>query len=81
MAARRPRSLARERVRLGTGRETDLRRRPPRLDQRRTVLIATNGQSTEKNYFSTLKQEPWVQARVGREGIASQRGEGCCQTS
>jgi hypothetical protein len=32
--------------------------------QRRTVLVATNGESTEKTYFSELKHEPWVQQRV-----------------
>jgi hypothetical protein len=34
------------------------------VEQRRTVLVATNGESTEKTYFSELKNEPWVRQRV-----------------
>ena len=49
---------------LGSGRETDLRRRPARRAQRQTVLIDTNGKSTEQAYFNAVKSLPWVQ--VGR---------------
>ncbi|MFI7430525.1 RloB family protein [Micromonospora sp. NPDC049836] len=45
-------------------RETDLRRRIGTRDQLRTVLVATNGQSTERSYLLALKQEPWVRPRV-----------------
>ena len=51
-------------IRPGQGRETELRRRPGVREQRTTVLIATNGESTERAYFTALKQEPWVTARV-----------------
>ncbi|MEV4769922.1 RloB family protein [Micromonospora humida] len=51
-------------VRSGRGRETDLRRRPASREQRTTVLIATNGESTERDYFNGLKQEPWVRPRL-----------------
>jgi RloB-like protein len=51
-------------TRPGRGRETDLRRRPGFREQRTTLLIATNGESTERAYFNRLKQEPWVRPRV-----------------
>ena len=51
-------------VELGSGRETDLRRRPARRAQRQTVLIDTNGKSTEQAYFNAIKALPWMQ--VGR---------------
>ncbi|MEU8009302.1 RloB family protein [Micromonospora parva] len=50
--------------RSGRGRETDLRRRASTREQRTTVLIATNGESTERAYFNGLKQEAWVRPRV-----------------
>lgn len=44
-------------------RETDLRRRPPGTrEQRRTVLIVTNGTRTEVDYFEALRTEVWVTA-------------------
>ena len=43
--------------RSGGRRETDLRRRPGVREQRLTILIATNGESTERAYFTGLKQE------------------------
>lgn len=51
-------------IRSGRGRETDLRRRASTREQRTTVLIATNGESTERDYFNGLKQEAWVRPRV-----------------
>jgi RloB-like protein len=48
--------------RVSFGRETDLRRRSGVRDERRTVLILTNGQRTEVDYFEALKMEPWVTA-------------------
>jgi hypothetical protein len=51
-------------VRAGSGRETDLGRRSAHRAQRRTVLVATNGESTEKTYFSELRHESWVRQRV-----------------
>ncbi|MEV1154298.1 RloB family protein [Micromonospora chokoriensis] len=50
--------------RSGRGRETDLRRRASTREQRTTILIATNGESTERAYFDGLKQESWVRPRV-----------------
>lgn len=49
---------------LGAGRETNLRRRTSKRDQRQTILIDTNGKSTERDYFNALKSMPWLQ--VGR---------------
>jgi len=49
-------------VEVGAGRVTDLRRRTAKRAQRETVLIDTNGKSTEKDYFNALKAMPWVQA-------------------
>lgn len=47
----------------GFRRETDLRRRPPGTrEQRRTVLVITNGTRTEVDYFEALRAEPWVTA-------------------
>lgn len=53
------------------GRETDLRRGPATREQRRTVLVTTNGESTERAYFEALKREPWVSVRVA---VAVERG-------
>jgi RloB-like protein len=46
----------------GTGfrRETDLRRSSGNRQERRTVLIVTNGERTEVGYFEALRKEPWV---------------------
>lgn len=43
-------------------RETDLSRRSAVREERRTVLILTNGQRTEVDYFEAVKREPWVTA-------------------
>ncbi|MDG4764144.1 RloB family protein [Solwaraspora sp. WMMD406] len=56
----------------GTGRETTLRRRVGYREQARSILIATNGESTERDYLTALKQEPWVHA--GRVTVIVQRG-------
>lgn len=48
--------------RAGFKRETDLRRRSGARQERRTVLIVTNGGRTEVDYFEALKREPWVTA-------------------
>lgn len=41
-------------------RETNLGRRTAVREERRTVLIVTNGQRTEVDYFEALKMESWV---------------------
>lgn len=56
----------------GFRRETDLRRRPGSREQRAAILIATNGESTERNYFLALKAEPWV--RAARVAVVFARG-------
>ena len=43
-------------------RETNLGRRFAVREERRTVLILTNGQRTEVDYFEAVKKEPWVTA-------------------
>lgn len=43
-------------------RETNLGRRTAVRNERRTVLILTNGQRTEVDYFEALKAEAWVAA-------------------
>ncbi|MER7001691.1 RloB family protein [Dactylosporangium sp. NPDC000555] len=47
---------------IGQGRETNLERSQGRRAQRRAVLIATNGKSTERKYFDAVKALPWVHA-------------------
>jgi RloB-like protein len=42
--------------------ETRLERRRDTREQRRSVLVVTNGESTEKDYFEALRAEPWVAA-------------------
>lgn len=54
-------------------RETDFRRRSGVRDERRTVLILTNGQRTEVDYFEALKMEPWVTA--GKVTVKFQSGD------
>lgn len=46
----------------GFRRETNLRRSSGNRQERRTVLIVTNGERTEVDYFEALKNEPWVTA-------------------
>jgi hypothetical protein len=49
-------------IQLGSGRETNLRRQPSRRAPRKTILIDTNGKSTEQAYFNALKTLQWAQA-------------------
>lgn len=48
----------------GAGRETDLSRPTGVREQRQTVLVVTNGESTEVDYLTGLKQQPWVIHRL-----------------
>lgn len=43
-------------------RETNLLRRVDTRQERRSVLVVTNGVSTEVDYFDSLRREPWVTA-------------------
>lgn len=63
-----PRRLVGKRIKY----ETDLRRRTSVREQRRTVLVVTNGQRTEVDYFDAVRREPWVNVtlRVRFEGGA-----------
>jgi hypothetical protein len=58
-----PRQAARTR-RPGVSRETDLRRRSGIRPSRDTVLLLTNGTSTERRYFDGLRFEPWIQVTM-----------------
>lgn len=40
--------------------ETDLTRQTDVRPQRDTLLIVTNGERTERDYFEALRREPWV---------------------
>jgi hypothetical protein len=62
----------RSRIVPGSGRETNLRRRSDQYEQVPAILIATNGESTEKDYLDALKREPWV--RAGRISVVVERG-------
>ena len=54
-------------------RETDLRRRPAgSRAERRTVLIVTNGNRTEVDYFEAARKEEWVTA--GKVRIKFEKG-------
>jgi hypothetical protein len=46
----------------GFKRETDLLRRVDTRRERRSVLVVTNGVSTEVDYFDALRREPWIRA-------------------
>ena len=48
--------------RPGFPRETDLTRRVNIRDEGRSVLILTNGERTEVDYFNGMRGEPWVTA-------------------
>jgi hypothetical protein len=50
------------RRRPGFPRETDLTRRVNVRDEGRSILILTNGESTEVDYFNGMKEEPWITA-------------------
>jgi RloB-like protein len=54
-----PRSAQRRSTR-GVRYETDLTRRIDIRAQRRTVLVVTNGERTERDYLDALKEERWV---------------------
>jgi hypothetical protein len=69
--SRRSRRAAKK-IELGVGRETDLRRRSNQYEQRSSVLIATNGRRTERQYFLGLRQEDWV--RAGRISVVYESG-------
>lgn len=56
----------------GFRRETDLRRLSGNRQERRTVLIVTNGERTEVDYFEALKKEPWV--RVAKVTVKFEAG-------
>jgi RloB-like protein len=43
-------------------RDTSLRRGVNSREERRSVLIVTNGSSTELKYFEAVRNEPWVTA-------------------
>jgi hypothetical protein len=43
-------------------RETNLRRGVDTREERRSVLIVTNGRDTEIDYFAALRREPWITA-------------------
>lgn len=45
-------------------RETNLERRVGTRTERRAVLIVTNGERTECDYFEALRQEPWITGKV-----------------
>lgn len=47
-------------------RETNLRRSVATREEHRSVLIVTNGKSTEIDYFEALRQEPWITAHKVR---------------
>lgn len=58
----RPRDERGRRGRSGFSRTTNLARRQATREQRRSVLVVTNGESTEKDYFEALRAESWVTA-------------------
>jgi RloB-like protein len=61
------------RPRPGFPRETDLRRRIDIRDEGRSILIVTNGERTEVDYFNGIKEEPWITAT--KVIVKFQRGE------
>lgn len=50
----------RKRPTRGVQYETDLTREIDIRSQRRTLLVVTNGERTERDYFDGLKREPWI---------------------
>jgi hypothetical protein len=44
--------------------ETNLSRRRHVREPRETVLVVTNGERTERDYFEGVRREPWVQAAL-----------------
>jgi hypothetical protein len=53
-------SVQRRRPYMAVQYETDLTRRRDVRPQRLTLLIVTNGERTERDYFEGLRGEPWV---------------------
>jgi hypothetical protein len=54
-------------------RETDLTRLSETRNEFRSVLIVTNGKSTEVNYFTAVKSESWISA--GKVVVKFENGE------
>lgn len=54
------RSVQRRRPYMAVQHETDLTRRSDVRPQRLTLLIVTNGERTERDYFEALRGEQWV---------------------
>lgn len=53
-------SSQRRRPYMAVQHETDLTRRSEVRPQRETLLVVTNGERTECDYFEALRKEPWV---------------------
>ena len=60
MASKSARTQDRRQRGTGFSRETNLRRGTNSREERRSVLIITNGSRTELDYFKALRREPWV---------------------
>ena len=58
--------------RPGFSRETNLERRIGVRQERRTILILTNGIRTEIDYFEAVKKEAWIKA--GKVTVKFQSG-------
>lgn len=58
--------------RRGFSRETNLERRTGVRQERRTILILTNGIRTEVDYFEAVKKEPWI--KPGKVTVKFQAG-------
>ena len=54
-------------------RETNLRRRSGTRVERRSVLIVTNGNRTEVDYFEAVRMESWVTA--GKVKVKFEKGD------
>jgi hypothetical protein len=52
--------VQRRRPYMATQYETDLTRKSDVRPQRDTLLVVTNGERTERDYFDALRSEPWV---------------------
>jgi RloB-like protein len=62
VASKSGRTQGREKRGNGFSRETNLRRGVHTREERRSVLIVSNGSRTEVDYFKALRNEPWVMA-------------------
>ena len=49
---------------MGRGRDTSLTRRRATIQQRKSVVVVTNGKCTELQYFNALRKESWVTAKL-----------------